>query len=321
MRGPSAGPASDEPEAPGVLVSDEPTAGSGPRSFMEDRTLLSVYGRSFGVAPILGMLGELQSLDEMQQAVQPWVEGFSAVTDSRPITLAPHLLYALARRCHDDGDTCLIFLDASGVDIVAEYIEPTEERGMAVILDVQIGRMTPLSLVRRMIDAGYLAYPHVHVALDPEFATQPGQYHPGDPIGQLPADPINQAQELLSEYALDENLPVCKALIVHQFVDARTNHWSMIPDKQNIQRFPGVEVVINADGFGSPDAKVWKYNAMTDPEEYPSLPWRGIKIFQYNRHAPRFSDNPVLTPRQVYGIDPTPAGRRMWAGPHLIVLA
>ena len=302
-------------------MSDEPVASSGPHSFMQDRTLLTVYGRSYGVAPILGMLGAMHSLDEMEQAVRPWIEGISAVTDNRPIILAPHLLYAVARDCQDASDACLIFLDASGVDIVSEYIKPTEERGMAVILDVQIGRLTPLALVRRMIDAGYLAYPHVHLALDPEFATQPGQYHPGDPIGQLPADLINQAQELLSAYAMDENLPLCKVLIVHQFVDGQTNRWSMIPDKRNIQQFPGVELIIDADGFGSPDAKVWKYNAMTDPLAYPWLRWRGIKIFQYNRHAPRFSDNPVMTARQVYGLDPTPAGRSMWAGPHLIVVA
>jgi hypothetical protein len=159
------------------------------------------------------------------------------------------------------------------------------------------------------------------VAFDPEFATRPGQYHPGDPIGQLPADQINQAQELLSTYTLDENLPRSKVLIIHQFVDAQTSDWSMIPKKQDIQEFPGVEVVIDADGFGTPDAKVWKYNAMTDPKVYPWLRWRGIKVFQYNRHAPRFSDSPVMTPRQLWGLDPTPAGWYMWAGPHLVVLA
>ena len=62
----------------------------------------------------------------------------------------------------------------------------------------------------------------------------------------------------------------------------------MVPGKQNIEIYPEVELVFDADGFGSPNAKVHKYNAITDPTAYPQLEWRGIKIFQHNRHAPGF---------------------------------
>lgn len=95
----------------------------------------------------------------------------------------------------------------------------------------------------------------------------------------------------------------------------------MVSGKRNLETFPEVDLVFDADGFGSPDAKILKYNAITNPQAYPHLQWRGIKIFQYNKYAPRFSDTPVLTPRQLFGLDSTSAGRRMWAPPHLIVLA
>ena len=95
----------------------------------------------------------------------------------------------------------------------------------------------------------------------------------------------------------------------------------MVPDKERVERFPGVDVIFNADGFGSPDAKVWKYNAITNPQAYPQLIWRGIKLFRRNTRAPRFADTPMMTARQLFGLDPTPGGRFMWAAPHLIVVA
>jgi len=81
------------------------------------------------------------------------------------------------------------------------------------------------------------------------------------------------------------------------------------------------DLVLRPDGFGNPDAKPHTYNDITNPEAYPHLQWRGIKIFQHNKYAPRFSAPPVLPPRKLFALHPTRAGWRMWAPPHLIVLA
>ena len=299
---------------------DPPPTPSEPQSVLQAQPMLTVYGRSFGVAPILGMLGALSSFDDLERGVAPWVGAMSELADA-PVKVAPHLIYGLARPCHSADDSCMIFLDASGVDLIEDYIKPAADRDMAVILDSQIGRLSPTYFIRRMIDAGYLAYPNVHVALDPEFATQPDQDMPGHPIGTLSAYSINEVQALLASYVREEGLSHKKVLIVHQFVDDLSDSWSMVPGKQNIEIYPEVELVFDADGFGSPNAKVHKYNAITDPTAYPQLEWRGIKIFQHNPHAPRFSDTPVMTPRQIYGLDPTPAGWRIWAPPHLVVVA
>ncbi|MCY3912437.1 MAG: hypothetical protein OXG43_04230 [Chloroflexi bacterium] len=299
---------------------ERPPTPSEPQSVLQAQPMLTVYGRSFGVAPILGMLGALNSFDELERGVAPWVSAMSDLAEA-PVKVAPHLIYGLARPCHSDDDSCMIFLDASGVDLIEDYIKPAADRNMAVILDSQLGRLSPTYFIRRMIDAGYLAYPNVHVALDPEFATQPDQDMPGHPIGTLSAYSINEVQALLASYVREEGLSHKKVLIVHQFVDDLSDAWSMVPGKQNIEVYPEVELVFDADGFGSPNAKVHKYNAITDPTAYPQLEWRGIKIFQHNPHAPRFSDTPVMTPRQIYGLDPTPAGWRIWAPPHLVVVA
>ena len=292
----------------------------GPLSVLQRHSLLSVYGRSFGVAPVLGMLGAVNSFDELEHSVEPWVHAMSEFAEA-PVKVAPHLIYALARNCRGTDDSCMIFLDASGVDLIEDYIKPAADRDMDVILDSQIGRLSPTYFIRRMIDAGYLAYPNVHVALDPEFATKPDQDTPGKPTGSLSAYSINEVQALLASYVREEGLSHKKVLIVHQFVDDVSDSWSMVPGKRNIEIYPEVELVFDADGFGSPNAKVHKYNAITSPTAYPQIEWRGIKIFQHNSRAPWASDTPVMTPRQIYGLDPTSSGWRMWAPPHLLVVA
>ena len=312
------------PTAPTLDELDLPitpfTESQPPRSVVQSSPVITVYGRSFGVAPILGLLGDLNTFDELERSIEPWVRATEELAQA-PVTVAPHLIYALARPCRGDDDSCLIFLDGSGVDLVNEYILPAADRGMAVVLDAQMGRLSPSFFVRRMIDMGYMAYPNVHIALDPEFATRPDQDMPGHPIGWLSAGAINDAQRILAEYVRSEGLSHKKIMIIHQFVDEISDSWSMVSAKRNLEVFPEVDLVFDADGFGSPDAKILKYNAITNPEAYPQLQWRGIKIFQHNKYAPRYSDTPVLTPRQLFGLDPTRAGWRMWAPPHLIVLA
>ena len=312
------------PTAPNLDELDLPvtphTETSPPQSLIQSSPVITVYGRSFGVAPILGLLGDLNSFDELERSIEPWVRATEELAEA-PVTVAPHLIYALARPCQSADDSCLIFLDGSGVDLVNEYILPAQERGMGVVLDAQMGRLSPSYFVRRMIDAGYMAYPNVHIALDPEFATKPDQNMPGHPIGWLSANAINEAQRILADYVRSERLSHKKIMIIHQFVDELSDSWSMVYGKRNLEIFPEVDLVFDADGFGSPDAKILKYNAITNPEAYPQLQWRGIKIFQHNKYAPRFSDRPVLTPRQLFGLDSTRAGWRMWAPPHLIVLA
>ena len=95
----------------------------------------------------------------------------------------------------------------------------------------------------------------------------------------------------------------------------------MIPRKQHIKAFSEVELVFDVDGFGSPDAKILKYNAMTNPTVYPRMEWGGIKIFNHNPHTPYFVTVPLMMPRQVFGVEPTTSGRRMWTPPNLRVLA
>jgi hypothetical protein len=167
-----------------------------------------------------------------------------------------------------------------------EYIEYAAENDMIVILDVQIGRGTVALEIEKVRDL--LAYPNVHLALDPEFAIAEGET-PGDHIGSLNAESITYAQQVLAEIAAEHGIPP-KMLIVHQFRE------DMITGKGDLAPMPGVQLVIDADGFGEPELKTFVYNYLVrdEPVEYG-----GIKLF-YNQ------DSPLMKPREILDLVPAP---------------
>jgi hypothetical protein len=288
---------------------------------LESNTLFTVYGRGFGVAPILGRLGSYKNIDQMSAATEDWVAKIKAVNGGRGVVTGIHLIYALATPCKDAPD-CLEYLRDSNV--VENYIKPAAARGWTVILDDQLGRSDPVTQIRRMIDRGLLKYDNVHVALDPEFHVVPGHDDPGIPIGTVEASQVNAVQEMLDHYVAAEGLKTKKILIVHQFGDRAVHDGVpfMIQDKQDVRDYPNVELVINADGLGLAAEKVRKYNLMTSSKIYPLIHFRGIKVFLENpyEHAGHIDKQP-MTVDQVFGVLPVPGGLRMDARPNVFIIA
>ena len=86
---------------------------------------------------------------------------------------------------------------------------------------------------------------------------------PGISIGSIDGEQINAVQRLLSDYVIENRLPN-KILLVHQFLD------EMVPNKQLVTNFPGVDVVFDMDGFGDSATKIFKYRryAVEEPARY-----------------------------------------------------
>jgi hypothetical protein len=134
----------------------------------------------------------------------------------------------------------------------------------------------------------YLERPYVHLALDPEFAMQPGNV-PGRRIGTLDAAQVNQAIDLLTNIVDQQNIPP-KVLVVHRFTRG------MLTNYQHIKLDPRVQVVVNMDGFGAPNFKQYAY------KNYIALQpvqFTGFKLF-YKK------DRPMMPPDQVLGLTPKP---------------
>jgi hypothetical protein len=229
----------------------------------------------------------------------------------------------MAMPCPPDDD-CLLYLEGTGADVVKDYIQPAAARGWLVVLDTQIGRSDPVTQVKRMIDKGYLNYDNVHVALDPEFSSVPGHDNPGIPIGSLDSSQINEVQRMLDEHVAKLRLPHRKIVMVHQFGDPNVNDGvpDMITNKTALTTYGNVDLVIDADGFGLPGPKIDKYNKMTDPEVYPFIRYRGLKIFLPNafEQAGHY-DDPVLTWPQIFGGEALPSGPQMRFRPDVLIIA
>lgn len=272
-----------------------PTPRPAPQFWLRNTTLLTVYGRGFGIAPILGMLGSDGSMDDLARQAQPYLQGINASNGGKGVRLAIHLIYGLATPC-GPHDNCLAYLDDAGTDIVKQYIQPAARRGWMVVLDDQLGLSTPAAEMRRIIAKGYLRYDNVAVALDPEFRTRSAAQTPGIPVGSVSAAEINAAAREMSAYAEHHYAPHRRLLLVHQF------QVPMIANRRALQTdLPSLDTVIIADGFGDPGTKAAVYEALFGPHT-PPIHWRGIKLFFPNPYEQAgHGDNPMMTWQQVFG--------------------
>ena len=113
---------------------------------------------------------------------------------------------------------------------------------------------------------------------------------PGRRIGEMRADEVNDAIAVL-EYVQERYQLPPKVLIVHQFTTG------MLPDKEKIWTSSVVDVVLAADGFGSPALKRSTYGAVLRQH---SLAFSGFKLFY-------IQDTDLLKPAQVLALTPPPA--------------
>ncbi|HEY5640852.1 MAG TPA: hypothetical protein VIW01_12475, partial [Dehalococcoidia bacterium] len=104
-------------------------------------------------------------------------------------------------------------------------------------------------------------------------------------IGHLDAVQINRAQQILEDLIEEHNLGD-KILVVHQFQE------SMITNKDDIDSFRRVRLVIDMDGFGPRETKLAKFETFSAPAEYG-----GIKLFFQQ-------DDPLLTEEEVLKVRP-----------------
>jgi hypothetical protein len=207
------------------------------------------------------------------------------VAGGRDIIKAFHIIYGTV---WPEGEIGII-----RESVLREYIEFALENDMLVIIDHQIGRYNPVDSLKQMLP--WLRYPNVHLALDPEWRTT----RPMQEIGTVSAAEINQAQRVMEDYIIENNIPGERLLVIHQF------NYVMISNREQIvSDFQRVRLVHCADGFGSPSIKrqSYAYNAQAT-----NIPIKGFKLFYRNAAMPAAGyDNPLMSPTEVYALNPRP---------------
>jgi hypothetical protein len=220
-------------------------AGAPGRSVFASAQIVAFYGHP-GV-PAMGILGAYTP-ERAADEVLKWARRYDALNGSRGVIPALHLITAVAQADAGLDGTYLGRLDDATIQ---RYVDVTRARGMVLILDVQVGWADPLAEVQRL--RKFLEQPHVHLALDPEYATERYGEAPGLVIGSLDASQVNRVQRYLAEIVRAKRLAP-KVLVLHQFLD------DMLLDRSSFESVAEVEVTIDMDGFGPDRLKLEKYD-------------------------------------------------------------
>jgi len=261
-------------------------------------TWVTYYGRPD--VPVMGILGE-HDLDKLTTLLKQQAAAYDQANgDELGVMPAFHLVYGMATKAPGEDNSYLAFL---ADEVVEAYIQRAAKEKFAVILDIQIGGLTPEESIKPGLP--WLKYKNVHLAIDPEFAmAHTGQASPGDPIGFVTAQQVNAVQAAMQAYMKKEKIKGPRILLLHQFLE------EMIVDKDQLKNnYSDIELTIVADGWGGPWGKISKYNAFMDPQ---TTKFAAFKLFY------RW-DEPLLNERETLGVDPYAGETYMAVTPNLII--
>jgi hypothetical protein len=268
-----------------ALDSAHPPAATKATAYRSDALLpgnriVAFYGNPQSMR--MGILGELPP-DQMMARLDTVSAAWARADTTRGVRPALHLIVTVAQA--DSGRDGMYRL-RHGDRLIRRVSEWAASRGWLLFLDVQPGLAPIAPEVERL--AQWLRLPNVHLAIDPEF-TMPKGAVPGQRIGTLDAQEVNWTVRWLAELVTGEGLPP-KVLVIHRFTEAMlTNHSQILAD-------PRVQVVIDADGFGTPEQKRSIYDHVVTRRP---VQFAGLKLFYKN-------DKPMLTPAEVVAMVPTP---------------
>lgn len=264
--------------------------------FSKDQLLIGFYGRPNTAS--LGILGQ-NNIDQLVDKMKKRKENFEKELEEKlEIKLAFHIIYGLATP--DAGRRNTYMLRLSHKSLI-KYINRAKKEGFKVIIDLQMGANSPVEAISLVLK--YLKYENVHLALDPEFKIpKHRRYPPGRFVGHIFGKDLNEVQELVSNYIIENNLGK-KDLIIHMFKKR------MLRKKAEVKNYDNINLIYNIDGHGDPAVKIKIYNNLYTEDDI-QFAKSGFKIFNKN-------DKYIMTPKQILGLEPT-RGRQIWSKPYYI---
>jgi hypothetical protein len=250
-------------------------------SLLLNNDILAFYGHP--LSKNMGILGRY-SIPELDARLTKLAGEYAAVSGGRGVQKAFYIIFGTV---WPEGEIGII-----KESVLLEYIQYALEHNILVFIDHQIGRYDPIASLTKMLP--YLRYPNVHLALDPEWRTD----KPMQDIGRVSAEELNRAQQAIEDYLVENHLPGERMLVIHQF-----KPW-MIMNREGVRAGKDrVRLIHCADGFGNPGQKRDAYAANAEAR---NLPLKAFKLF-YNLGIPGAGyDNPLLSPAQVYSLNPRP---------------
>jgi hypothetical protein len=251
-----------------------------PATVLDDHVLVAWYGNPW--TGKMGILGRLTG-DALADGLRQQAAAYAKATHKKVLPAYELIAVVAQAAAGTDG----LYRRREHRDVIDRMLAAARAAGFKLVLDIQTGRSSVLRELQYL--APYLEQPDVYLALDPEFSMGDDGI-PGRRIGTMPAREVNDAIAALECLMDRHNLPP-KVLIVHQFTTG------MLPDKESIWSSDKLDVVLDMDGFGSPELKQNTYRAVL--RQRP-LEYTGFKLFY-------IQDTGLLQPAQVLGLSPSPS--------------
>jgi hypothetical protein len=269
----------DEEEAPEASPKPRPAElPRGGRRVLPDNRVVAFYGAPQD--PELGVLGigsPRRAARRLERQARPYAR------PGHPVLPALELIAAIVTSEAGDGGDHSIRQEPS---TIRRYLRAARAHDMLLLLDIQPGYAPFLQEAKAL--ERFLKEPDVSLALDPEWSMNPPQL-PGQEIGSTDAATVNAVSRYLSGLVRRYDLPQ-KLLVLHRFTE------DMIEDKNQLERHPGVALVVNVDGFGDQPNKISKYREFTRDVRRR---FNGFKLFYEE-------DVNLMKPRQVLRLRPQP---------------
>ncbi len=263
-----------------------PTYRDGHRTLLPTFRIVATFGAPYGGSKLgdLGVGTPTQAADRLvNQVVHAYDIG------DKPVMPALELISTMS---HPTPTESGLYSSRYSTQVIDEYLSAARQNGAILILDIQPGHARWMDEVQAL--RKYLEMPDVSLALDPEWSV-PKDKRPGQVIGTITPEEINEVSGYLQQIVEEHNLPQ-KLLIVHQFKDYQLKDRSTVVDR------PDVAIAFNVDGFGTPEAKKATYSSITSPERGKVFPY-GFKLF-YEEDVE--AGGRVMEPGEVMGLDPAP---------------
>ncbi len=245
------------PEATTDAAPEPPELPRGGRTVFPDYRVIAFYG-----APQDDELGALgigtpdQAAERLMKQAKPYRRG------GRKLMPAMELIAVVAATASYEGR----YSFRQPRRVIRRYLEAARRADAMLLLDIQPGRADFMEEARYLEE--FLREPDVGLALDPEWHVGDGEL-PGQVIGSVEAEKVNEVADWLSGIVREGNLPE-KLLVVHQFTE------DMVANRSLLREPPGVALTLNVDGFGTVPLKLAKYR---DFSELPPPAHRGFKLF------------------------------------------
>jgi len=173
---------------------------------------------------------------------------------------------------------------------IDRYLAAARRHRALLLLNIQPGQATFLAEAKAY--EKYLRQPDVGVALDPEWAMNPGQV-PGREYGWSTGKELDDTARYLSRLVTKHNLPE-KVMVYHQVAA------SVVRKESGLKDHPGVAAVKSVDGIGSRSMKITTYNYVN--KSTPDHVHAGFKLFFVEDRE----FGPLMTPKQVLALRPRP---------------